>query len=254
MNMKAEVLLYHELLTNGWPAKTIIFQNGWILRLSEGVTRRANSVLPIRYVGDNLLDDISVVERIYRERDLPVVFQIPDYFEPPNLKEKLLSLGYGSVDETLVMASSIKEILKIEENRNLNSFIEQELSDKWLVSLSNLNNYSQTIIDGQEQIIKRIPFKTKAFCYSELGNQIVAVGIAIIEREYLGIYDLIVHPDYRRRGIAQSLIAKMLQWGKDNLVKHVYLTAQGDNFKAIALYNKIGLKDRHHYRYLIKNT
>ena len=108
MNMEAEVLLYQELLANAWPAKTIIFQNGWILRLSEGVTRRVNSVLPIRYIGDNLLDDISVVERIYRERDMPVIFQVPDYSEPPNLKETLLSLGYESIDETLVMTSSIK--------------------------------------------------------------------------------------------------------------------------------------------------
>ena len=252
MNMEAEVLLHQELLTNAWPARTIILQNGWVLRLSEGVTRRVNSVLPIRYVGDSLLDDISVVERIYRERDMPVIFQVPDYFEPPNLKETLLSLGYESIDETLVMTSSINEISKIEKNKNLNSFIEHELSDKWLTALGNLSNYSHATIDGQEQIIKRIPFKTKAFCYGELDNQIVAVGLAIIEREYLGIYDLVIHPNYRRRGIAQSLIVKMLQWGKENSAKHVYLTVQGDNFGAIVLYNKIGLKDRYHYRYLTK--
>ncbi len=250
--METEVLLYQELLTNAWPAKTIIFQNGWIVKLSEGVTKRVNAVLPIRYVGDNLFDDISVVESIYRERNMPVIFQVPDYFEPPNLKETLLSLGYGSIDETLIMTSSIKEISKIEENRNLNFFIEQELSDKWLAALGNLHNYSQATIDGQEQIIKRIPFRTKAFFYGELDNQIVAVGLAIIEREYLGIYDLVVHPNCRLRGIAQSLIAKMLQWGIGNLAKHVYLAAQGDNFGAIALYNKIGLKDRYHYRYLTK--
>jgi ribosomal protein S18 acetylase RimI-like enzyme len=85
-----------------------------------------------------------------------------------------------------------------------------------------------------------------------LCNQIVTVGLAIIEREYLGIYDLVVHPNYRLRGIAKSLITKMLQWGKENSAKHVYLAAQGDNFGAIALYNKIGLKDRYHYRYLTK--
>jgi ribosomal protein S18 acetylase RimI-like enzyme len=252
MNTEAEVLLYQELLMNAWPAKTIIFQKGWILRLSEGVTRRVNSVLPIRYVGDNLLDDISVVEKIYGDRDMPVVFQVPDYFEPPNLKETLLSLGYESVDETLVMASSMKEISKIEGNRNLNCFIEQELSDKWLTALGNLRNYSQATIDGQEQIIKRIPFRTKAFCYGELCNQIVTVGLAIIEREYLGIYDLVVHPNYRLRGIAKSLITKMLQWGKENSAKNVYLTVQGDNLGAIALYNKIGLEDRYHYRYLAR--
>jgi ribosomal protein S18 acetylase RimI-like enzyme len=252
MNVEAEVLLYQELLANAWPAKTIILQNGWVLRLSEGVTRRVNSVLPIRYVGDNLLDDISVVERIYRERNMPIIFQVLDYFEPPNLKETLLSLGYESIDETLVMTSSMNEIAKIEENKNLNSFIEHELSDKWLTALGNLSNYSHAAIDGQEQIIKRIPFKTKAFCYGALANQIVAVGLAIIERGYLGIYDLVVNPNNRRQGIAQSLIAEMLQWGKGNSAKHVYLTAQGDNFGAIALYNRIGLKDRYHYRYLRK--
>ena len=89
MDMEAIVLRYQELFGNAWPAKTIIFQNGWILRLSEGVTRRVNSVLPTTYVGDDLLEDISIVERIYRERGFPVTFQVPDYFEPPNLKRAL---------------------------------------------------------------------------------------------------------------------------------------------------------------------
>jgi GNAT superfamily N-acetyltransferase len=101
-------------------------------------------------------------------------------------------------------------------------------------------------------LVAELHYCLKAFCYSTLDNQIVAVGLAIIEIGYLGLYDLVVHLNYRRQGIAQSLIARMLQWGEWNSVKHVYLTAQGDNFGAIALYNKIGLRDRYHYRYLAR--
>ncbi|MFX1535628.1 MAG: GNAT family N-acetyltransferase [Promethearchaeota archaeon] len=254
MDNRAKIQCYQELSTNAWPAKTIVFLNGWVLRLSEGITKRANSVLPIRYIGENLLEDIKVVERIYKEKNLAVVFQLPDYFEPDNLQETLLSLGYKIIDETLVMTSQIGEIPSIKVNKNYTYSIENIESDSWFEALASLSNYDPKGLEGQKKIIGRIPFASKAFCYAQQNNRIIGISLAIIERTYLGIYDLIVHPKYRRQGIAQSLIAKIVHWGKNSSVNHIYLQVQGDNSGAIALYSKIGLQESYRYRYLIRKT
>ncbi|MFX1255330.1 MAG: GNAT family N-acetyltransferase [Promethearchaeota archaeon] len=254
MKNRTKILRYQELSTNAWPARTIVFLNGWVLRISEGITKRANSVLPIRYIGENLLEDIKTVEKIYKEKNLAVIFQLPDYFEPDNLQETLLSLGYEIIHETLVMTSKIGKISAIKVNKNYAYSIENNESEAWFEALATLSNYGSKALEGQKRIIGRIPFRSKAFCCVQQHDQIIGIGLAVIERTYLGIFDLIVHPKYRRQGIAQSIIAKIGHWGKNRSVNHIYLQVQGDNSEAIALYNKIGLEESYRYRYLIQKT
>jgi len=249
MNNKAQILLYQELSSNAWPAKTYIFLHGWVLRLSEGVTKRANSVLPLRYTGQNLLKDVKTVEKIYKEKSLPVIFQLPDYCEPHNLQETLLSLGYVSTDETLVMVAEREDIHTI-VNDGYTYSLEHKGVDRWFQALADFSHYSRKSLEGRKTIIKRIPF-SKVFCCARQSNEIIGVGLGVIEREYLGIYSLVVNPDYRRKGIGQSMVAQMIQWGRSHSAVHVYLQVQGDNSGAISFYRKIGFEELYRYRYFI---
>ena len=74
---KRLIRFYQELSTNAWPAKYYYLLNGWVARISEGVTKRANSVMPLTYYGDNLKEDIQVVETIFTKNKLPIIFQLP---------------------------------------------------------------------------------------------------------------------------------------------------------------------------------
>lgn len=68
MKLKKEVKDLQEYLMNSWPAKHYYFLNGWILRFTDGVTSRANSVFPVRYTGTQktLDEDIDLVEKAYK--------------------------------------------------------------------------------------------------------------------------------------------------------------------------------------------
>jgi len=243
------ILLYQELSSNAWPAKTYIFLNGWILRLSEGVTKRANSVYPLRYTGKDLLKDIKTVERVYKEKDLPVIFQLPDYFEPKNLQDTLFSLGYGSIDESLVMTAHTEDICAV-TNREYTYSTEDKSSDNWFQALARFSGYRSNVLEGHKNILKRIPF-SKVFCSARENNEIVGIGLGVIEREYMGIFELSVDFNYRRKGIGQSMVGLLVEWGKLNSAVHVYLQVQGDNVGAISLYKKIGFKECYRYRYFI---
>lgn len=246
---KRAILLYQELSSNAWPAKTYIFFNDWILRLSEGVTKRANSVYPLQYTGKDLLKDIKTVEKIYKKKDLPVIFQLPDYFEPKNLQDTLFSLGYKSIDESLVMTAHIEDICAV-TNREYTYSTEDKSSDNWFQALARFSGYNSKVLEGHKNIMKRIPF-SKVFCSARENNEIVGIGLGVIEREYMGIFELSVDFDYRRKGIGQSIVAKLVSWARANCAIHVYLQVQGDNVGAISLYRKINLKERYRYRYLI---
>jgi ribosomal protein S18 acetylase RimI-like enzyme len=242
---KKAVLQYQELSSNSWPARTCIFLNGWVVRVSEGVTKRANSVLPIRYTGD-IREDITAVEAIYKQRDLPVIFQLPDYVEPHNLKEILSSLNYTSTDETLVMTAKIEDSSLNMNDEYSYSFAHAE---DWLQALTDISPQYHESLDGMKQVIGRIPFP-KVFCCAH-HKAIVGVGLGVVERTFLGMYSLNVNPEYRLKGIGHSIVTKIIQWGKSHGATHMYLQVHSRNGEAISFYRKIGFQERYRYRYFV---
>lgn len=249
--MKEDVLLFQEISANAWPALNFIFLNGWVVRLGDGYTRRANSVMPINYTGENVESDILTVEELYSLFNLPVVFQIPDYSAPTNLKKLLLERNYEEFDESLLMAEEISKLNPIEINDSFSYSLEIGSSEEWFSEFQKLTGRSDEAKIKNQKIIGRIPFP-KAFLFARDGEEIIGLCLAVLEREYVGVYDMIVSSDYRRQGIGQSILAHLVEWGKKNGATTCYLQVQGDNAGAISLYKKIGLRDRYHYRYLIK--
>jgi len=251
MPNKRLIRFYQELSTNAWPAKYYYLLNGWVARISEGVTKRANSVMPLTYYGDNLQEDIQAVETIFAKNKLPVIFQLPDYYEPQNLLKILLENDYKIIDETLVMAAKIQDIPDIPANQDYSYQYTTEAKDEWFNSMSVSVRATQERIKGQKAIIGRI-LQPKSFFSAKQGKEIIGIGMAVLEQGNLGIFDMLVNPDFRRQGIAGSLIAKMVDWGREHSVHSTYLCVQGDNHPAITLYKKVGLKESFRYRYLIK--
>ncbi|MHA1121488.1 MAG: GNAT family N-acetyltransferase [Candidatus Heimdallarchaeota archaeon] len=251
MPNKQLIRFYQELSTNAWPAKYYYLLNGWVARISEGITKRANSIMPLTYYGDKLRKDIQVAEAIYTKNELPVIFQLPDYYEPKNLLETLLEKGYKIIDETLVLTANIKDMLDIPINQDFTYQNTAEAKNEWFNSMSVSGRGTQKRIEGQKAIINRI-LQPKSFFFAKREKEIVGIGMAVLEQGNLGIFDMLINPAVRRQGIAGSLIAKMVDWGKENSIQSTYLCVQGDNQPAIALYKRVGLRESFRYRYLIK--
>ncbi len=55
-----------------------------------------------------------------------------------------------------------------------------------------------------------------------------------------GLEDCIVHPDYRRKGIGEKLLAYVLDQARKEGLLRIMLLTDGDNTRAQALYRKLG--------------
>src|SRR5215467_6139135 len=98
-----------ETCLNAWPALRQVLLNGWVLRFSEGLTRRANSTNPLRgprETGDGM---IAACEALYQRRGLPTIFRLPSIIEP-DLDERLEGRGYGREGESCVRYGDLAAI------------------------------------------------------------------------------------------------------------------------------------------------
>ncbi|MHA2296849.1 MAG: GNAT family N-acetyltransferase [Candidatus Hodarchaeales archaeon] len=253
MKQQAEVIFLQELLANSWPAREYYFLNGWIVRFAEGVTSRANSVLPNHYSGSSVLEDISLVEKLYKQRQLPVRFQVADQADPPDLEEILLSLDYRKISETRVMVGKLENWIQFQVNEVYNYIDVTNKPEQWLRTLTELSNSDEMRISEKRGIIGRIPSSRKALLIAMEEKQIpVGLILGVLDRGHLCISDLFVNSRYRRQGIARSLMISLNSWAIKQQATKAYLQVETNNEVAIALYEQLGMEPRFQYRYLVK--
>ncbi len=248
-----QVYLIQEIANNSWPAKHFFFLNGWILRFTSGATGRANSVLPIRYWGQNLEEDIRIVEEAYSAYNLPAKFMLNDYYTPENLQTTLSKYDYYADPEVYVMGASLTELRRLPENKGYKYTGKPEKTQEWynaFVSLTTHRPKGDLIIMGE--IMDRIRVPRRMYFSANIKDQIIGVVLGTLERGYLGILDLIIDPVYRQQGIATSLLQKVVDWAEREGGKYLYLQVVAENTEAVSLYRKLNMKKLFKYFYMTK--
>ena len=70
---------FEELTMNAWPSiQTMVF-DGWILRMPNGFTKRANSIIPLYTFDNDINGKIKYSEDIFRKNNLPVIFKTYEF-------------------------------------------------------------------------------------------------------------------------------------------------------------------------------
>ena len=66
----------------------------------------------------------------------------------------------------------------------------------------------------------------------------------LVEHHYTYLMDLVVAPDFRRKGIGRMLINKVKKWALDKKSEYIELGALSENEKAIALYKTMHFEEK----------
>lgn len=77
-----------------------------------------------------------------------------------------------------------------------------------------------------------------------------AVGIAVVDRDWIGFRGVEVRPDARGRGLALAVMAALVEWGAEQGATTAYLQVLDANEPARRLYAGLGFVDHHRYQYL----
>jgi ribosomal protein S18 acetylase RimI-like enzyme len=107
------------------------------------------------------------------------------------------------------------------------------------------------------QVVRLLPAPPAETFTEELPTRLVvslpdgtARGAATLDGDWLCVHSLEVDPGHRRRGLARTVLAELLDWGGSRGARTVWLHVESDNAPALALYEGLGFRTHHLNRYL----
>jgi ribosomal protein S18 acetylase RimI-like enzyme len=241
-----------ETASRAWPAKHQQQHGGWLLRATKGVTRRANSVLPLRRPPEeNLKEALDVVRTFYKKHQLPMRFQLTTASQPntPNTLDDALESAGLVIDMRVEVQTAKLQDLKVEEP-NAAIVVFGSPTQDWLSAYKRFAGYDTTTLKVREEIFNRISLE-KAFATAIQSEKVVGTGMAVIDGNWLGLFGLITDPTLRRQGIATAITQSLILWGLNRGATDGYLQVEKLNDPAKALYSALGFEKTYTYWYRV---
>jgi len=236
------------LASHCWPAKVIERYQGWIIHWHDGVTWRANSVLPLGDLSEPLLEDaIDYVINYYKSRDTPPAFKVTEESKPTELDETLEEMGFLTRMITHVQTMSIIELTCLDPMVGVDLL---RVTDESIDSLFHQSKRDEFALEVRREIIHRIEGEKK-IARVLIDGQIAGIGLGIVEEDMLGLFSVRTLPDYQHRGVGWSINCALAMWGEENGANTAFLQVEAENKPALTLYDKMGFKTKYTYWYRI---
>lgn len=239
------------LMNQGWPAAHSTELDGWLVRRNDGVTLRANSVLPAGAPFD-LGKALDYVENLYQAHGITPSFQISPAAQPTDLDAQLEARGYEVRNPTLVQCADIADVLAKLPESTADVNISSVPSDRWMKCW--------WAVDGRgggpaEQAAAQQILERGRALYAVLPGEAEdakAIGRLALVDDWAGLYCLAVDEGFRRQGLARTVIRTLLQEATNRGVERVFLCVVEANTPARALYDRLGFRTVSQYHYRVR--
>ena len=231
---------------NAWPALHNVVYDDWIVRFSEGLTRRANSVNPLRATARADGSSIQLFENLFRTQELPLIFRIPTLLDPA-VDRGLERLGFTAEGESCVIYA---DIAAVDAKPDPAVEVSSRVDEDWLTAM----NLMQKRTEEQSEIFDHIVLSIALPAgYAKLrdGDEVVAQAYGVIHDDLLCCESVITSENARGKGVGRRLMSALFAWAGAQGANGVCLQVEAGNKAGLALYNGLGMKtelSRYHYR------
>jgi GNAT superfamily N-acetyltransferase len=230
------------------PAPRIAFDGGFILRSFAGGTGRANAACPLDPALDpELPARIARIEGFYARAGLRCRFRSTP-LDPPGLTEVLEARGYRPHDESQVILGPLAGFARAD--------------DACAVLGSPEPAWMEVLATAEHQLPARREEKARmpallgvpaAWLLLRLGGQPAACAFVTADGALAGLFDLAVHPGFRRQGLGRRIMAAAGAWAAGQGARFAYAQVACTNTASLTLNAGLGLTERYRYRYFLRD-
>jgi ribosomal protein S18 acetylase RimI-like enzyme len=236
------VLELDQICNLTWPATEELENSGWLMRAANGVTNRANSVLPLEAnleVGalTDFDEKLAVAQEFYKARNLPTIFQValPTW---QVLSDKLRSIG---AVETLCGNTMVADITSSSQivPAEFEIVHSNQLSDEWL---------EVQPTPGIEKIMSGC---ASTYLTVMKNGRAIATCRFALAKDWSSITRVYVQPEFRGQGLAKAIVAAALDASFEQGATKAVLQVDASNAIAIGVYESLGFNFHHEYSFLV---
>lgn len=234
---------------NAWPGARCAVVSGWLLRSTNGYTKRANSANALQPATQLNTPLLRHIEAWYGRQRQPSIFRLSPLADAA-VDALLHENGYQVVEPSVVMQRATHtEDTPWQPAQGLR--LETQLNEQWLHgygTASGLAPHQQHALSLIQQSIG-MPCAYASLLHK---GQPCAWGLAVLELEAVGIYEVMVHPAHRAKGLGRQLLQGLLQWAAQQGATHTDLQVTGSNLPAQRLYTSLGFQAVYGYHYRVR--
>jgi ribosomal protein S18 acetylase RimI-like enzyme len=250
-----DVLEWEERGFNAWPAPRSVYFGGWVFRLGGGYTKRANSANAVGDRQDMRADSINPwapardfrdvmaqAERFYAANGQPTIFRLTP-LAGADADPALAAAGYELLDPSTVMTAPLDAARPDAGVR-----LEPGPTPAWLNGIAAAQGVPPSHRAIHDRIVQAIALPT-ACATALVGEQAAAFGLGVADRGAVGLFDIVVRPEFRGRGLGRATTRALMAWGRHAGVEAAYLQVTNANRAARRLYEGLGFRAAYCYHY-----
>lgn len=232
-------------LVNAWPCFETEFCEGWLLRFAEGYSKRANAATPIVPGAKLDADLIRHIAGCFETRGIAPCFRLTGT-EDPGCDAALGAFGYELYDPSLVMVAELGLDLEADEEVRIG----RAPKPRWIAAAAAAYGGDKVNADKLGRIVRLIR-QPAAFATLSVDEEDAAWGLAVAERGYVGLYDIVIAPHLRGLGLGRRLVRALLNWGREAGATRGYLQVREANEIAHQLYGSLGFETAYRYTHRV---
>ncbi|AWN26159.1 GNAT family N-acetyltransferase [Streptomyces sp. NEAU-S7GS2] len=245
----ASVRGLQERAARALPAERIEDVAGWRLRHAPSCSWWVGTVLPHAEAGPGALARrILGAEEFYAGHHAVARFQISPGACPDGLDSVLAERGYRRESLMSLQVARAAEVVAQAPPGAPRVRVEDRPTSAWFDSWYAVHGHGG---DPQPEwdLLDRVA-RPSGYACAVAGDEVVAVGRAVADTGWAGVFGMATLPAARGKGAARAVLAALAGWAGAHAADHMYLQVERDNAPALRLYGRAGFRERcgYHYR------